>query len=552
MKIPSKPISPKGHALLERRAKQRAVLDSLTGDWFAEQRAFYDSPDRLLAALCGRRAGKTRGLAAHYVRQAVTKPGSRQLYINTTRDEARKLFWIGPVGDGVFSLVDKLGIPAHPDHSRLELHFEETDSWIYLKGAKDEVELSKALGDQYDEVTWDEAQKIRPQLATTIREVLMAALLDRQGRLRLTGTANRQQSGLFFDITKPNSAVKNWTVFRWNMLANPHFGRAAQDPKDPLLWWVYALRGKDPVSGPWFSFQVDAAVAAARMKYGIEQLASDLGVPIDSPIIQREGFGIWTAEDSSYVYHVRKMLAPFYAPARLRYDGFPDIELAIKDLPYDYREGFFAMGADLGMRDAFAMHCWSWHPNDPNLYEVFSWKREGLDNDQQFAAIREVREILPVGLIVMDAGGQGLQINAAWTKVFEERYAQPIVAAEKHQKQLFIDLYNTDITNERIRFRDGSETHEEMLQLQWSKLVTGSGRLIEDPTMDNHCCDASLYAHRASYQYRFVPAEPKPKTEQERLNAWEKEIEDVICNPRIEEYPSISSSFLGRGRYLPR
>lgn len=486
------------------------ISASLTSEWFDEQAAFYNSDARLLAALCGRRAGKTRGLAAHFIRQATTVEGARLLYINHTLDECRKLFWTGNAQDGVYSLVKRYKIDAVADRIRLSLHFPKTDGLIELRGAKDETELSKRLGSQYTEVAWDEAQKIRPGMAQTIREVLMATLLDTGGRLRYTGTANRQQSGVFWDITKPEAKhTTKWEVHRWNMLANPHFGRAVLD--DNGRWWVYALKHKSPVSGPHTEGEIKAAVAGARMKYGIEQLAADLEVPVDSPIIQREGFGLWTPEDSAYVYHVRKMREPFYAPARMRADGFPDIAGCLADLPGKWEEYTFSLGADLGMRDAFAMHCWGWHHHDPNLYEVFSWKREGLDNDQQFAAIREVRENLALGQVVMDAGGVGLQVNASWSKVFVERYGLPIVPAEKHQKAMFQGLFNTDITNERCRFREGSETYDEMLQLQWSKLVTGTGKQIEDPTQDNHCCDASLYSHRASFQYRSRPQEEQPK-----------------------------------------
>ena len=191
---------------IERHRRERiqpALL--LTEEWFPEQRRFYDSSARLLAALCGRRAGKTRGLAAHFVRTALTQPGSRLLYINHTLDECRRLFWTGNAQDGVYSLVRRYGINATPDRTRLTLHFPDTDSTIELRGAKDEVELSKALGAAYTEIAWDEAQKIRPTMAPTIREVLMPTLLDHAGRLRYTGTANRQQSGLFWELSQPEA-----------------------------------------------------------------------------------------------------------------------------------------------------------------------------------------------------------------------------------------------------------------------------------------------------------------------------------------------------------
>lgn len=501
-------------AVIERHRQQREARANdplrIADEWFPEQRSFYDSKARLLAVIKGRRAGGTRGLAGHYIRQAVTVKGSQLLYINSTLDECRRLFWIGMQSDGVYSLVQKYNINAEPDRTRLTLHFPDSDSWIYCRGAKDETELSKALGSAYTEVTWDEAQKIRPTMSMTIREVLMPTLLDFGGRLRYVGTANRQQSGVFWDITQPDTKKRTggWEVHHWNMLANPHFGRAVM--RDDGTWWVYALKLDAPVSGPHTKTAIAAAVSAARMKYGIEQLAHDLDVPVDSPIIQREGFGVWTPEDSAYVYAIRKSANPYYAPAHVREDGFPDVQACLLDLPGDWTEYTFSMGGDLGFRDAFALHCWAWHHADPNLYEVFSWKRAGLDSDQQFNAIKEVREILPLGQIVVDAGGIGLQVSVAWSKIFVERYNLPIEPAQKDQKASFQDVYNTDIANGRCRFREGGETAEEMMMLQWSKLVSGTGKQIEDPTQDNHALDASLYAHRASYAYRSRPEDKPP------------------------------------------
>ena len=81
----------------------------------------------------------------------------------------------------------------------------------------------------------------------------------------------------------------------------------------------------------------------------------------------------------------------FYAPHRVRPDGFVDVVAALADLPYDWNEGLFALGVDLGYNDPFAMVLNSWHPNDPNLYEVCAWKQSGLDSDAQNEAIKAVR-----------------------------------------------------------------------------------------------------------------------------------------------------------------
>ena len=144
-----------------RAAKARArAADELTATWFPEQRAFYDDDGQLVAALCGRRAGKSLGGNGNMVRLASRTPHGRFLYINETRAEAKRIAWYGARGDGMASLVERFKLPAELNASDLTIRFPAIDSWIYLIGADDEAGVRKALGVPYHEVWWDEAQKI--------------------------------------------------------------------------------------------------------------------------------------------------------------------------------------------------------------------------------------------------------------------------------------------------------------------------------------------------------------------------------------------------------
>jgi len=93
------------------RSAQGAGKD-LTAEWFPEERAFFEDESQLAAACCGRRAGKTRGLVRDLLEDALSTPGFRGLYMNATRGEAERLAWHGNRGDGIASLVAKLGIRA--------------------------------------------------------------------------------------------------------------------------------------------------------------------------------------------------------------------------------------------------------------------------------------------------------------------------------------------------------------------------------------------------------------------------------------------------------
>ena len=128
----------------------------------------------------------------------------------------------------------------------------------------------------------------------------------------------------------------------------------------------------------------------------------------------------------------------------------------------------------------------------------------GADSNEQNDAIKAVREHVAVGQIVADAGGGGKQVTVGWSKEWIERYQLPLTEAKKQHKQINIQNMNADIVSGHVKFRDGSPLIAEMRELQWATIVDGSGRMIEDPTLANHCCDASLYSHVHSYQYRWT------------------------------------------------
>jgi len=492
---------------------------SLTDHHFSEQAGFYRTTAQLAAAICSRRAGKTRGGNESDVELAQKTQHGRFLYINETRAEAKRLAWIGARGDGMASIVRQRRLNAICNEADLTIHFPEIDSWIYLVGVDDERAITKALGLPYHRVRWDEAQKIPRKFTPTILETLLPTLLDYGGQLLLTGTADRKMSGLFYEVTRSDLEQRRpgWEVHHWTLLANPYWGR----PKLISGQWFVVWRYDDKVhSGPHAEDEIAEAVRVCRFEQGVLGLQKLLGgpavAPLDSPIMRRQAEGEWTREDSNFVYAVNKVpeWKITYAPPRYRPDGFVDIPAALADLPGGkdaWRDYVFALGVDLGFEDPFAVVLWAWHGHDPKLYEVASWKRSHLDSDDQAGVIRAIREHVAVSVVDADAGGVGKQVVRGWSKEFVTRYNLPILEADKQHKLAAIQTYNADILRGLVQFRLGGMLLEEMKELQWATIVDGSGRMIEDPTMDNHCCDASLYSHRRTFQFRWTPEQKKHK-----------------------------------------
>lgn len=496
------------------RQAARAAAD-LTGEWFAEQRRFFDETAQLAAAKCSRRAGKTRGIVRHMLRRARAQRGARILYLNSTRGECERLAWLGNRQDGVRSLVERLKLPAILDNADLTCTFPATDGVITMRGADDEAGVRKALGGAYHEVIWDEAQKIPPKLATTIREVLMPTLLDFGGRMRLAGTCSRQQSGLFYEVTRDDGRrIPNWSVHEWTLEQNPFFGRV-----EPMPGGGWAVKWSiDTVHATYATrAEAEAGVAACRWEHGVLALQRLLGgaelVPLDSPIMMREAFARWTSEDAAHVYAVHKVPRDqlVWARALRRSGGFPDIPAQLAALPWSWHEGFFALGADIGyFPDPFAFVLWGWHPSSPALWEIASWKQHNLTSDDQARVLHEVRAAVPIAITTADAGGPAKPTVAGWSAAWVDRYGLPILEADKSNKETAISAFNGDLVNGHIRLLDGGVFLDEADVLQWSTIVSGTGRRIEDPTQANHATDAGLYAHRMSYHHRHRPAAPPP------------------------------------------
>jgi hypothetical protein len=458
--------------------------EALTDEWSAPVRAFFDDPELQVVALKGRRAGATRAGVRHLLRRLVTTPGARLLYIIDTREEARRLIWYGNRQDGILPLAMQLGWVQSGfiklTEGALTARIPSTDSWLYIFGADDEAGVRKALGGAFHEAWWDEAQKIPPKLAPLIREVFIPTLLDFNGRFRMSGTPVRQMAGLFYEITQPSVDARppGWKFHHFNLLDNPYFGADRDE----------------------------------RWRRGIEQLARRLGVATDAPIILREGLGIWTAEDAHFIYAVhrvdRKKL--LYAPARVREDGFFDLDAALEDLPGDWHEYIFALGCDIGWDDPFALVLWAWHPHDPTLYEVVSWQHQHMDDDEQAGAIRHVLDRVHCSVVTADASGPAKPSVKGWSKKFVERYRIPVLEAEKSNKRGAIRLFNNDLINNRMKLREGGQLAADMHVLQWSPVVDGRGNEVEAAGHHKytHAPDAGLYGHRMSYAYRGVPLPP--------------------------------------------
>ena len=154
--------------------QKRATWDPMDGLFPAQQR-FVQDPARFIAALVGRRGGKTSG----FVRRAVkcAQGGGRVLFVALTLESARNLFW-KPFKD----LLEQHGFPCKTNETLLEAVFPGGGE-IRLKGADKPKELAKLRGVAHDLVGVDEAAYFSGYLDELVEDVLESTLLDRLGTL---------------------------------------------------------------------------------------------------------------------------------------------------------------------------------------------------------------------------------------------------------------------------------------------------------------------------------------------------------------------------------
>lgn len=517
--------------LAERRARrlrdeQRQRVIGLTAIirafYYPEQREFLTSKAKKKATRKTRRAGATTGGCREIFCRALELDGYRATYINATRIEARQLAWESDTQGGLIDLLreygkdvsrggttvyDVCGVEVLVREAELALVFSN-GSRLDLFGADDERSLNKLRG-RAKHLFWiDEAQKFR-FLDKFYKAVISPALADFDhmpggGECWMTGTPDRDCSGFFFDVTRDDApGLDGWEVHTLNVTMNPCFGATPEE-----RW--------------------ERTAGAAMRENGWKD---------DDPDLLREWFARWVRTDARFVYAANSVPIHelLYAPERFMPDGFPDVLAAMRDLPgfLEGREYFLAMGNDLGTY-AFSLRAWSLH--DPNLYEVASYKRRGLDYDDMIACIISVRDLVNISVLVADAGGGGKQAVMGWSKKIVDRYGLPIIEATKTNKHTAIDVYNNDLRKGRLKYRGTPDAPSpllhELLTHRWLPTRSATGKMVEDPSTDNHCCDADLYAHRESYHHRFreQPLQPEPGSA-ESLAREERELEEAAIAP---------------------
>lgn len=315
-------------------------------------------------------------------------------------------------------------------------------SVIYLVGAdSDEDEKEKLLGQKYKLVIIDEAASYTIDLKDLVYKTLKPAVADYRGTICLIGTPGNLLKSLYFDVTR--GIEPGWSLHGWTTFDNPQMARQWQEEIDSLKQTNPAV-----VETPWF---------------------------------QQMYLGLWVIDSSKLVYK--------FDAARNLFDG----ELPAKSHPYH-----FILGLDLGYNDDTAFVVGAYEKNNPVLFLLETIKKPNLDISAVAAIIKALERKYKFDVLVTDGA------NKQAVAELNNRHDLNLIAADKTGKSDFIELFNSDLIQGKIKAHVtlAAPWIQEVRELIWKE--TESKR-IEHPALPNHAADAALYLWRHAYTYLWAP-----------------------------------------------
>ncbi len=471
-------------------ALQRANIPNVLESAFPEQLNFITDPSKFKTLFCTRRSAKSFTAGLYLVHEALNNPGCNCMFIGLTRASAKAIIW-----KDILTIIDRdYGLGASFNQTDLTMTLPN-GSVISATGVDaDEKEMNKLLGRKFRLVCIDEASMYTISLQTLIN-LIEPAVVDpnennESGTMCLMGTASDFPRGLFYDITIGND--RSWKLFQWTAYQNPH------------------------VSKQWAN--------------AIKRIQEERPLYMETPQFKQWYLNEWVVDEEKLVYK------------------FDPAKNLIKSLPHLPAEGWtFVLGCDTGWEDASALVNTAYHVNDPYLYVLKIYRKQRITFDNLSDEIRRFMadpDFAPHRVIIDGANKQGVES-------MRQRSSIPFEYADKKDKVTFIELCNSDLIEGRIKVLDTPENRplwEEWMSLVW---VTDGDKIKipkkEHPALQNHLCDAFLYAWRCGYHYSAQPAIKKLIVGSKEWylkqadDIWEKERERLEKEDSRGDWPELGS-----------
>ena len=369
----------------------------------------------LAVALCGRRSGKTSANRLLLVKTALENAGSLAVLVHETRGAAKKQYWLQ-----LQKLLRGLGVPFRVNGTELRIVLAN-DSEIWLAGAATSADIERLRGYAFALVIVDEAQAIRESiLRTLVEDVLQWALLDEEGKLRLTGTPPPVPVGYFVERFQGEDAegkpIKGWARHRWTVYQNKFLGAKKVAA---YLQRIKVERGMDESSPGW-------------LREVLGELAYDRNALVLS------------------AYDIKGSVL-FPRPALEGQHITPEGKATC------------VIGVDIGWHDADAIVVLGWFADSPNLYVLEEY--EAAHNTEEALAKelqRMIRTWEPLA-VVADTGGGGKKTVEGVAR----RLQYPLKAAHKPGVVTQFARLNDEFRAGRLFTRAGGNLAHDAIRMRW-------------------------------------------------------------------------------------
>jgi hypothetical protein len=338
-------------------------------------------------------------------------------------------------------------------------------SALRLYGADMKDFIPRLKGGKYAGVAIDEAQDFGNHLSKLVEDVFEPALIDyTDGWIALTGTPGPVLSGYFFETSEERK--HGFSNHKWTLYSNPYLS----NPRE---------------------------FVNKKMK--------EKGWDETNPTYLREYCAQWVYDASALVLH--------YSPSLNHFDQLPSSRY-----PWSY-----VLGIDIGHDDADAFSVIAFNKGEKAAYLI----EEQVIPKQGITALAECIDRFEANYaldkIVMDYGGLGKKISVD----FQDRFKQPVVAAEKSRKNEYLALLNDAMRIKRFFARQDSVFASDCNRLQWDWDKSTPDKLVISDKFHSDIIDSTLYAFRESLHWLFEPEPEKPK---EGTQAWYRQEEERMID----------------------
>lgn len=475
----------------------REAAQAIRDDFFQEQRDLEADPAKMKSLLAPRQSGKTRADDMSVFAKLLDKPNRRALIVCLTLKQCREAHWM-TFQDLAREYMEPRGIEV--DFHESDLRFTlPNGSRCVLVGAETREKIERLRGPQDDIIILDEPGSFSADtLEYLIFDILFARLISRDGELWLTGTPGLYAKGAFYRATALEDAN------------NFHKGPDGKSTGVP-----YAMRYKKGIETPEECWSFHTWTLAHNTKTGGWKRALALkklrGWADDHPSWRREYLAHWVSDIDGLVY----------AFSTLRHTGKvtwePDYStkdlVANHGLPLD-GDWHYALGMDFGLVDATAFVVLAHSRVYGEARVVYEFKASDMLPKDVAERIKLIQAEFPIENMVGDHGGFG---GKTYLLELQRQYGITIEHAQKHDKNDFILLLNSDFHEGRVKLRHDGELAYEMDNLSWDLAkdtktnLSRANRLKEDAKYDNHLCDALLYVWRFSLHRWRTELEKPPE-----------------------------------------